>query len=97
MHQNLADEALDLNEYEVEELKKMVDIAMLCVQSPPSSRPTMSELIIMMSSHGSNGLQRALRRPSFSYGNGYVGEDGLVSSEKSASDATASSTQFTGR
>lgn len=94
MHENLADEALESEEYEVEELKKMVEIGLLCIQSPPSSRPTMSELIMMILSDGSMG-EKALRRPSFSYGNV---ENGFVSEEKSAaSDATATISHFTGR
>ncbi|XP_057807230.1 cysteine-rich receptor-like protein kinase 2 [Salvia miltiorrhiza] len=98
MHQNLADEALELTEQEVGELIKMVEIAMLCVQSPASSRPSMSQLIMMISDDGSVRLQRAVRRPSFDYRmNGLVGEDGPLSADKSASHATVSITQFTGR
>ncbi|KAH6812463.1 hypothetical protein C2S51_026225 [Perilla frutescens var. frutescens] len=91
MHENLADEALEPDEYDVEDMKKMVEIGLLCVQSPPSSRPTMSQLILMILSDRSIGHERVLKRPSFSYGN-----VGIVVAEN-GSDATASITDFTGR
>ncbi|KAH6808052.1 hypothetical protein C2S51_029160 [Perilla frutescens var. frutescens] len=98
MHQKLADETLDSNEYKPEELKKMVEIALLCTQSPASSRPTMSEILAMLLSDRSVLEQRAPTRSSFTYGNIInVGETTSASTGTSASNATASSTQFTGR
>ncbi|KAG6388555.1 hypothetical protein SASPL_149983 [Salvia splendens] len=96
MHQNLVDVALNSNEYQVEEVKKMVEIAMLCVQSTPSSRPTMSQVIFMLSGDGSVGLRRAVRTPSFSYEIGVQIDSGnLLSTQESASqsDATTSLTE----
>ncbi|KAH6796957.1 hypothetical protein C2S52_021511 [Perilla frutescens var. hirtella] len=100
MHENLADKELDSDEYDVEDMKKMVEIALLCVQSPPSLRPTMSQLIMMILSEKSIGL--TLRRPSFSYGNAGINDGSLPSStdkdiSAANSDATASFTHFTGR
>ncbi|XP_047959693.1 cold-responsive protein kinase 1-like [Salvia hispanica] len=90
MHQNLADVALNSNEYQVEEVKKMVEIAMLCVQSTPSSRPTMSQVIFMLSGDGSVGLQRAVRTSSFSYEIGVQIDNGsLLSTQESASESDA--------
>ncbi|KAH6837539.1 hypothetical protein C2S53_008512 [Perilla frutescens var. hirtella] len=98
MHQKLADETLNSNEYKPEELKKMVEIALLCTQSPASSRPTMSEILAMLLSDRSVLEQRAPTRSSFTYGNIInVGETTSASTGTSASNATASSTQFTGR
>ncbi|KAL1565280.1 cysteine-rich receptor-like protein kinase 43 [Salvia divinorum] len=90
MHQNLADVALNLNEYQVEEVKKMVEIAMLCVQSTPSSRPTMSQVIFMLSGDGSVVVQRAVRTPSFSYEVGvHIDNGSLLSTQESASESDA--------
>ncbi|KAH6799382.1 hypothetical protein C2S51_035866 [Perilla frutescens var. frutescens] len=98
MHQKLADETLDSNEYKPEELKKMVEIALLCTQSPASSRPTMSEILAMLLSDRSVLEQRPPTRTSFTYGNIInVGETTSASTGTSASNATASSTQYTGR
>ncbi|XP_047976857.1 cysteine-rich receptor-like protein kinase 3 [Salvia hispanica] len=91
-HQNLVDVALNLNEYQVEEVKKLVEIAMLCVQSAPSSRPTMSRVIFMLSGDGSIGVQRAVRTPSFGYEVGvHVDNGSLLSTQES--DATTLLTQ----
>lgn len=89
MHQKLADEMLDWNEYRVEELKKMVEIGLICTQSPASSRPSMSEIIAMMLSDG-NEVMRAPQRP-----NSIIG--GQNASLTYASNATLSFTNFTAR
>ncbi|KAL6563142.1 hypothetical protein OROHE_005729 [Orobanche hederae] len=52
MHHNVADEILDSNAYNIEDVKKLVEIALICTQSPPSSRPTMSEIVAMILSEG---------------------------------------------
>lgn len=96
-HENLADSALELDEDEVEDLKKMVEIALLCVQSPPSSRPTMSQLIMMIQSDRSIGQRALIRRPSFTYGDGFQLSQNASLLNSAASDATASITHFTGR
>ncbi|KAH6828229.1 hypothetical protein C2S53_014344 [Perilla frutescens var. hirtella] len=108
MHEKLADEAMDSNEYKAEELKKLVEIALLCTQSPATSRPNMSEILAMLLSDRSVE-KRAPTRASFSYGNmNNVGDNtaSLVSTggssasnatTSSASNATASFTEFTGR
>ncbi|KAH6837638.1 hypothetical protein C2S53_014186 [Perilla frutescens var. hirtella] len=48
MHEKLADETLDSKEYKAQELKKMVEIGLVCTQSPATSRPTMSEILAML-------------------------------------------------
>ncbi|KAK6127430.1 hypothetical protein DH2020_038819 [Rehmannia glutinosa] len=96
MHQKLADEALDSNEFKPEELKKMIEIALVCTQSPPSSRPTMSEILVTLLSDRSVE-QQAPTRPSFSYANRVLVETTSVSTGSSTSNATASISQFTGR
>nr|KAJ0207794.1 hypothetical protein LSAT_V11C500237550 [Lactuca sativa] len=53
MHIELVDKALDPNEYEEENMMNMIEIALLCTQSPPNLRPIMSEVVLMLSSGGS--------------------------------------------
>ncbi|KAH6808051.1 hypothetical protein C2S51_029159 [Perilla frutescens var. frutescens] len=48
MHEKLADETLESKEYKAQELKKMVEIGLVCTQSPATSRPTMSEILAML-------------------------------------------------
>ncbi|KAF5769147.1 putative non-specific protein-tyrosine kinase [Helianthus annuus] len=55
MHIELMDKALCIEEYHQEKVKKTIEIALLCTQSPPSSRPTMSEVVLMLSSGLSDG------------------------------------------
>ncbi|KAG8373510.1 hypothetical protein BUALT_Bualt11G0031700 [Buddleja alternifolia] len=96
-HQKLADETLDSNEYKPDDLKKIIEIALRCTQSPASSRPTMSEILVMLLTDNSVE-QKGPTRSSFSYRNKFLGETTTsVSTGSSNSNATASFTQFTGR
>nr|XP_017244303.1 PREDICTED: cysteine-rich receptor-like protein kinase 42 [Daucus carota subsp. sativus] len=47
-HEDLIDETIDSSEYNVENAKKMIEIALKCTQSPVSLRPTMSEVVVML-------------------------------------------------
>ncbi|KAK7387338.1 hypothetical protein VNO78_28064 [Psophocarpus tetragonolobus] len=47
MHLELVDKTLDHN-YDVEEVKKIIDIALLCTQPSPAMRPTMSEVVVLL-------------------------------------------------
>ncbi|KAK1386349.1 cysteine-rich receptor-like protein kinase 2 [Heracleum sosnowskyi] len=53
MHSNLIDQTLDPSEYEVESVKKVIQIALKCTQSPVSIRPTMSEVVVLLVNEGS--------------------------------------------
>ncbi|KAI7746120.1 hypothetical protein M8C21_022933 [Ambrosia artemisiifolia] len=55
MHIKLIDGTLDQKEFEEEHVKKIIEIALKCTQSPASSRPTMSEVVLMLSSERSLG------------------------------------------
>ncbi|XP_047956439.1 cysteine-rich receptor-like protein kinase 2 isoform X2 [Salvia hispanica] len=66
MHQELADSELKLEEYKVEDLKELVEIALLCVEESHELRPTMSEVIFKLSGNGSIGVRRT-RTPYSSY------------------------------
>ncbi|KAL0423287.1 UNVERIFIED_CONTAM: Cysteine-rich receptor-like protein kinase [Sesamum radiatum] len=98
MHLKLADETLNSSEYTAEEVKKLVEIALTCTQSPAASRPTMSEVLVMLLGDRS-AEQKGPTRPSFSYGNrGFADTTTTTNSTGSSnSNATASITQFTGR
>ncbi|KAL7135411.1 hypothetical protein ABFS83_11G093800 [Erythranthe nasuta] len=96
IHEKLADEKLEPNDYTHEDVKKMVEIALVCTQSPPSSRPTMSEILVMLLS-GGKIEQKGPIRGSFSYGMRVLGDTTSTSLGSSNSNATASISQFTGR
>ncbi|KAL4578535.1 hypothetical protein LXL04_014659 [Taraxacum kok-saghyz] len=55
MHIELVDKALDPNQYEEENVMKIIEIALMCTQSPATLRPTMSEVVLMVSSERSLG------------------------------------------
>ncbi|KAI3722971.1 hypothetical protein L2E82_34220 [Cichorium intybus] len=64
LHIKLIDEALDPNEYEEEKVKKITQIALMCTQSPASLRPTMSEVVSLLSNEPTLG-KRQMSRPTF--------------------------------
>ncbi len=53
MHQELVDETLDPKEYTAEEVKRIIKIALSCMQSPAGLRPAMSEVAVLLKSKGS--------------------------------------------
>ncbi|KAL2499068.1 Cysteine-rich receptor-like protein kinase 3 [Abeliophyllum distichum] len=95
MQGKLVDETLDRNDYKAEDVKKLIEIALACTQSPASSRPTMSEVLVMLSSDRSVE-QKTPSRPSF-FDPGKRLPDSSISTGSSTSNATASITNFTGR
>ncbi|KAG6779020.1 hypothetical protein POTOM_015384 [Populus tomentosa] len=52
----LVDESLDPKEYEAENAKKIIEIALICTQSSPALRPTMSETVGFTSTSSSVGF-----------------------------------------
>jgi len=50
MQLELVDEAIDPNEYDAEEVKKIIEIALLCTQASAATRPTMSEVVVLLKS-----------------------------------------------
>ncbi|KAD7479175.1 hypothetical protein R6Q59_008018 [Mikania micrantha] len=64
IHIQLIDETLDLNKHEQEHVMKMIEIALLCIQSPASKRPTISEVMLMIQDGKSLG-KRQLTKPTF--------------------------------
>ncbi|KAL8532318.1 hypothetical protein ACS0TY_008786 [Phlomoides rotata] len=92
-HHKLADESLESGEYEVNDLKKMTEIALVCTQ-PVSSRPTMSEVVVLISGERSAVEQVASQRPPPF---GFTGEYGSISNGSHTSNATVSVSHYTGR
>lgn len=63
-HMKLVDETMDARKYEEEHLMKIIEIALLCTQSPAINRPTMSEVLLMLQDGQSLG-ERQLTRPTY--------------------------------
>ncbi|KAI8031382.1 Cysteine-rich receptor-like protein kinase 2 [Camellia lanceoleosa] len=96
MHLRLVDESMDTNEYREEEVKKVIEIALICTQSPVSVRPTMSEVVVMLVSERSMELTRPTR-PTLIDNDKKIRGETTTSTGSSTSNATASFTNFTGR
>ncbi|CAH1436519.1 unnamed protein product [Lactuca virosa] len=61
-HIKLIDETLDVSHYQKEHMMHIIEIALVCTQSPSSERPNISEVILMLTNNRSV-LNRQLRRP----------------------------------
>ncbi|GMP25645.1 hypothetical protein CsSME_00002406 [Camellia sinensis var. sinensis] len=94
MHLKLVDDSM--NEYREEEVKKVIEIALMCTQSPVSVRPTMSEVVVLLVSERSIELTRPTRPTLIDKDKKIRGET-TAATGSSTSDATASFTEFTGR
>ncbi|KAL8211245.1 hypothetical protein R6Q57_005682 [Mikania cordata] len=64
MHIELIDQALDIEEQHKANVMKTIEIALMCTQSPVTLRPTMSEVVLMLSS-GPSLVPGKLIKPSF--------------------------------
>lgn len=96
MHLKLVDESM--NEYREEEVKKVIEIALMCTQSPVSVRPTMSEVVVLLVSERSIELTRPTRPTLIDKDNDKkIRGETTAATGSSTSDATASFTEFTGR
>ncbi|XP_030952784.1 cysteine-rich receptor-like protein kinase 2 [Quercus lobata] len=95
-HSELVEETLNPEEYTVEEVKKMVEIALMCTQSPASVRPSMSEVVVLIKSKGSME-NRPPTKPGFVDTDRKVRGDTSTSTGSSASNATASISQLSAR
>lgn len=102
MHRELMDESLDRNEC-TKEAEKVVEIALMCTQSPANSRPTMSEIVALLKSNSSSLLEnKPLLKPTFVESDyREVPADTSTSTSNatasSTSNATASISQVSGR
>uniref|UniRef100_A0A251SY18 Putative serine/threonine-protein kinase, active site protein n=1 Tax=Helianthus annuus TaxID=4232 RepID=A0A251SY18_HELAN len=90
-HSILVDERLDPSEYAIEDVKKIIEIALMCTQSPVSARPAMSEVVSLLSD---KSLYEMPVRSTFHEEDIKIKVDTLASV---SSNATNSSIQLTGR
>ncbi|XP_019185297.1 PREDICTED: cysteine-rich receptor-like protein kinase 2 [Ipomoea nil] len=70
-HLGLVDKSLGPNEYKAEEVKRMLEIALVCTQSPSNLRPSMSEVMGMLSSIDGSIIRRPQIRPTIITNNFY--------------------------
>lgn len=83
----LVDASLDPNEYSPEEVKRVIEIALMCTQSTVAARPTMSEVVVMLLSKG--GLVLQPTRPVFIDATSRVRGDASTSSKSSSASNAA--------
>jgi len=96
-HQELVDETLDPNEYTTQEVKGIIEIALLCLQSSPAVRPSMSEVVVLLKSKGLVERQPPSKPAYVDTDQKKVRGDTSTSTASSTSNATASISQVTGR
>lgn len=95
MHLKLVDETLDPSKYREEEIKKVIEIALMCTQSPVSVRPTMSEVVMLLSDR--SRVQNPPSRQNVNLGDVRIHVDNSTSTTLSMSNADATITELTGR
>ncbi|KAK1327286.1 putative cysteine-rich receptor-like protein kinase 43 [Acorus calamus] len=91
----VVDATLDPKDYKADELKRIMEIALLCTQSTVSARPTMSEVVVVLLSKGNAGIQPT--RPTFIDATSRVRGGPSTSTSSSYSNATLSISQFSAR
>ncbi|XP_054795644.1 cysteine-rich receptor-like protein kinase 2 [Prosopis cineraria] len=96
MHLKLVDNTLDPNDYDPEEVKKIIEIGLLCTQASPVIRPTMSEVVLLLKS---KGLLEHMKptMPIFVETNLRSREGTFTSASFLQSNATASTITLSGR
>ncbi|KAK4278106.1 hypothetical protein QN277_015998 [Acacia crassicarpa] len=52
IHDELVDETLNPNDYDAEEVKKIIEVGFLCTQAPAELRPPMSEVVVLLQNKG---------------------------------------------
>ncbi|KAM0950085.1 putative protein kinase RLK-Pelle-DLSV family [Dioscorea sansibarensis] len=93
---DLVDDTLSPTDYEPGEMKRVIEIALLCTQSTVAARPTMSEVVVLLLSKGVSLVQPT--RPVFIDATSRVrGDTSSSSGTPSASLVTASVSQLSAR
>ncbi|XP_076907366.1 cysteine-rich receptor-like protein kinase 2 [Bidens hawaiensis] len=90
-HLNLVDDKLDPSEYGIEDVNKIIEIALMCTQPTVSTRPAMSEVVTLLSDKTLD------ERPPVRSTNTDDEVKIQVAMESSISDATASTIHLSGR
>ncbi|KAK4278119.1 hypothetical protein QN277_016010 [Acacia crassicarpa] len=96
MHIEFVDKNLDPNEYDAEEVKKIIEIGLLCTQSSPATRPTMSEIVVMLKSKRLMENKKPTM-PVYVDPNWRPKRDTTISKSSSSSNATVSQSVLSGR
>ena len=96
MHLELVDKTLDPDESDAEEVKKIIEIALLCTQASAATRPTMSEVVVLLKSKNSLEHVRPTM-PVFVDSNVRSRPDTSTSTGSPASNATASTSILSAR
>lgn len=91
----LVDESLDPNEYDTEQAKRVMKIALMCTQSSVASRPSMPEVVVLLLSKGEAELKPT--RPTFIDSTKRVQTDTSTSTASCTSNATVSISQVSAR
>lgn len=98
MHSKLVDEILVVSDgYTEEAAKKIIELALMCTQTPASSRPSMSEVVMLLSDRPMDLTMRPGRHAFMDKDKKIRNVDGSTTPDSSTSNATASFTEFTGR
>ncbi|KAF5479315.1 hypothetical protein F2P56_000148 [Juglans regia] len=95
-HLDLVDDTLDPNDYTAEEVKKIIEIALMCTQASAIQRPSMSEIVVLLKSKGSTEHPPPAK-PAYVDSDKKIRGDTSTSTASSKSNATASFSQFSGR
>ncbi|KAG5529768.1 hypothetical protein RHGRI_030224 [Rhododendron griersonianum] len=97
LHSKLVDEILVVSDgYTEEAAKKIIELALMCTQTPASSRPSMSEVVMLLSDRSIDLIMRPGRH-AFMDNYKKIRNDASTTPDSSTSNATASFTEFTGR
>ncbi|XP_054796498.1 cold-responsive protein kinase 1-like isoform X2 [Prosopis cineraria] len=97
MHIEFVDKTLDASEYDAEEVKKIIEIGLLCTQASPASRPTMCEVVDMLESKDGLMDHKRPTMPVYVDPNLRPTRDISQSSSSSLSNATDSTSMPSGR
>nr|XP_017251203.1 PREDICTED: putative receptor-like protein kinase At4g00960 [Daucus carota subsp. sativus] len=95
MYSELIDKTLDPDEYRVEDVKKCMEIGLLCTQSPVSSRPPMSQVVAMLLIGNTSEEPKLPTRSMPAESHNKIKDS--TSMSNGFSIATVTSTSFTGR
>ncbi|XP_058185404.1 cysteine-rich receptor-like protein kinase 2 isoform X2 [Rhododendron vialii] len=97
LHSKLVDEILVVSDgYTEEAAKKIIELALMCTQTPASSRPSMSEVVMLLSDRSMDLTMRPGRH-AFMDKDKKIRNDASTTPDSSTSNATASFTEFSGR
>lgn len=92
----LVDKTLNPSDYDAEEVKKVIEIALLCTQATAATRPTMSEIVVLLKSKNFMEHMKPTM-PVFVNSNLRPRTDTSTSTASSTSNATAATSILSAR